>query len=227
MKNKIIILIFISIIALFNDKSFSFTNDNSDVFNKMIESVHGNIIEYGIRANFEINEDGEKYCLDLLKKLNLTNNNINITKNNKFYSLEFSNTVENGYIEYSSYDNHNVVTVNIVKSDNVNNLEEFKTKIDLAINNTKDVKYFQYLKAKVLESDKVKLDNEIIDVLKAEKAKNTSTVELENGISTVTYTKRFNAMKNNGKLVDLNFALCSYPSGNYLIIGTPIIIEAY
>lgn len=228
MKNKIIILIFLVIISLFNYKSFSLTKKNTNLINEVLSSVQGNTVEYGIRATFEINDNGEKYCLELLKKLNLTDNDINIVKSDKFYSLDFNKNETKGYIEYSSYDNHNVVTINMIKVDNMNRLEEFKETIEKAINKTeKDVKYFQFLKAKVIENDKLKLNNKIIEVLKTEKAENIYSVQFNNGISTVAYTKQFDAMKNNGKLMDFNFSLCSYSSGNYLIIGTPIIIEAY
>lgn len=228
MKNKIIILIFLCIISLINFKNLSFAKKNNEILNKMIDSVHGNTVEYGIRANFEINENGEKYCLDLLKELNLLSNNINITRDEKFYSVEFNKAEENGYIEYSSYDNHNIVTLNIVKSDNINRLDELKAHIEMVISKEgNNVKYYQYLKAKILENENEKLNDKIINILKAENAINISSVNLKNGISTVAYTKQFNSIKSNGKLMDLNFALCSYSSGNYLIIGTPIIIEAY
>jgi len=228
LKNKIIILIFLCIISLSNFNNLSFAKKNPDIFNKIIETANGSIVEYGIRAKFEIDEAGEKYCLNLLNKLNLSSCNINIVKDDKFYSMEFSSDEVNGYIEYSDYDNHNVVSLNIVRTDNVNKLDELKNTIDIAINkNKKDVKYFQYLKAKAAERDTEKLNNEIINILMAENTRNISTVQLKNGISTVAYTKQFSPIKDNGKLVDLNYAVCSYGAGNYLIIGTPIIIEAY
>jgi hypothetical protein len=215
-------------ISLGNFKDFSFAKKNTNLFNDILNSVQGNIVEYGIKANFEINDNGEEYCLALSKRLNLINSDINIKKSDKFYSIEFSKNGEKGYIEYSSYDNHNVVTINMIKTDNMNRIEEYKTTIKKAISkNEQEVKYFEFIKAKVQESDNLKLNNEIINVLKIKGAENIYSVELENGISTVAYTKQFTAMKNNGKKMDLNFAVCSYSSGNYLIIGTPIIIEAY
>lgn len=226
MKNKIIILVFLFILSLLNLNNLSFAKKNTSILNKIIESANGSIVEYGIRANFEIDENGEKYCLNLLKKLNLSDSNINISKDGKYYSVDFKSEAVNGYIEYSDYDNHNLVSLNIVRTNNENRLDELINTIDSAVNK-KDVKYFQYLKAKVPESDNEKLNNEIIKMLMIENTSNISTVKLKNGTSTVAYTKQFIPIKDNGKLVDLNFAVCSYGAGTYLIIGTPIIIEAY
>lgn len=226
MKNKIIILIFIFILSLSNLSNLSFAKKNTDIINKIIESANGSTVEYGIRANFEIDENGEKYCLNLLKKLNLSDSVINISKNGKYYSVDFESEAVNGYIEYSDYDNHNLVSLKIVRIDNENRLDELISTINSAINK-KDIKYFQYLKAKVSEGDTEKLNNEIINKLRTKNTTNISTVKIRNGTSTVAYTKQFIPIKDNGKLVDLNFAVCSYESGNYLIIGTPIIIEAY
>lgn len=228
MKNKILIIIFFVIISLVNYKSFSFARKNTDLFNEIISKVQGKTVEYGVKASFEINENGEDYCVDLLKKFNVTDGDVFITKTSKFYSLEFNKNEYKGYIEYSSYDKHNVVTINMIKADNLNRLVELRKDIEKAIGkNEKEVKYYMYLKAKVTESDNLKLNNEIISLLKEENAVNIDSVKIENGVSTVAYTKQFDAMKNNGKLMDLNFAVCNYLSGNYLIIGTPIIIEAY
>lgn len=226
MKNKSIILVFLFIISLSNLSNLSFANKNTDIFNKIMETANGSTVEYGIRANYEIDENVEKYCLTLLKKLNLSDSNINISKDGKYYSVDFKSAAVNGYIECSDYDNHKLVSLNIIKSSNENGLDELIKTIDSAINK-KDVKYFQYLKAKVPEINTEKLNNEIINMLQAENTSNIETVKLGNGNSTVAYTKQFIPIKDNGKLEDLNFAVCSYGAGNYLIIGTPIIIEAY
>lgn len=226
MKNKITIIVFLFILSISNLSNLFFAKKNIDIFNKIIEISNASTVEYGIRANFEIDENGEKYCLTLLKKLNLSDSNISFSKDGKYYSVDFKSEAVNGYIECSEYDNHNLVSLNIVKTNNENRLDELINTIDSAINK-KDVKYFQYLKAKVTESDTEKLNNEIINMLQAENTSNISTVKLINGTSTVAYTKQFIPIKDNGKLVDLNFAVCSYGTGNYLIIGTPIIIEAY
>jgi hypothetical protein len=58
-------------------------------------------------------------------------------------------------------------------------------------------------------------------------ASNIGTVEIDNGYSTVAYTRKYPVMKNDGKWIDFNYAVCSYSSGNYVIIGTPVIITTY
>jgi len=53
------------------------------------------------------------------------------------------------------------------------------------------------------------------------------TVSINNGLSTVAYTKEYDEKVTNNKLIDFNYAVCNYSSGRYIIIGTPEIITTY
>jgi hypothetical protein len=89
------------------------------------------------------------------------------------------------------------------------------------------VKYYFYLKSKVKENNLSLVNDKINKILKNSGAKNIDTVEINKGFSTVAYTKRYETVKNNGLLMDFNYAVTSYNSGNYIIIGTPTIKETY
>ena len=160
--------------------------------------------------------------------MNIENADINVVKEDRFYSVEFSNNELKGYIESTSYDNHNVVTLNVVQYDNGYRLSELKNRINIAVGkDEKEVKYFDYLKAQINKGDKEKVNSDIAKLLKNNNASNIDTIKIDNGYSTVAYTKKYPVMKNNGKWMDLNYAVCSYFSGDYVIIGTPVIITTY
>ena len=229
MKTKTFMLFLFMMVGFgyFNSSS-SLTIESVDFFKEIVSVTEGNVTEFGVKANFEISEDGEIYCLKLLKGMNIENADINVVKEDRFYSVEFSNNELKGYIESTSYDNHNVVTLNVVQYDNGYRLSELKNRINIAVGkDEKEVKYFDYLKAQINKGDKEKVNSDIAKLLKNNNASNIDTIKIDNGYSTVAYTKKYPVMKNNGKWMDLNYAVCSYFSGDYVIIGTPVIITTY
>lgn len=229
MKTKAFILLIFMMVSLgdFNSNLY-LASKKPDFFREIVSLTEGKVVEYGVKANFLISEDGENYCLELFKKLNIENADINVVKDDKFYSVEFNNNEFKGYIESTSYDNHNVVTLNIVQYDNEYRLLELKNRVSIAVGkDEKEVKYFDYLKAQVNKDSTEKVNSDIAELLKNNNASNIDTIKIDNGYSTVAYTKKYPVMKNNGKLMDLNYAVCSYSSGDYVIIGTPVIITTY
>lgn len=229
MKTKAFILLIFMMVSFgyFNSNHY-LASKNVDFFREIISLTEGEIVEYGVKANFEILGNGEEYCLELLKKLNIENADINVVKDDKFYSVEFNNNEFKGYIESTSYDNHNVVTLNVVQHDNEYRLLELKNRVSSALGkDEKEVKYFDYLKAQINKDSTEKVNNDIAELLKNNNASNIDTIKIDNGYSTVAYTKKYAVIKNNGKLMDLNYAVCSYSSGDYVIIGTPVIITTY
>ncbi|ERI89462.1 hypothetical protein HMPREF1982_04734 [Clostridiales bacterium oral taxon 876 str. F0540] len=228
MKNKLFIIILLLMISLGNYNDLSYAKKNVDLFNTIIEKTDGRTLEYGVKASFYVNNDGELYCIDLLKRLGLDGGEINAIKNNDSYCLEFNNNNYKGYIESTSNDNHNVVSVNIVKNDSKNGLSELINLLQKNIEkDQKDIKYFQYLKAQIDNEDLFKVNNEITDILKEQGSIDVDTVALDNGFSTSANTKRYNSITSGGKMIDFNVAVCHYSSGNYIVIGTPVIITSY
>lgn len=229
MRKKIFINLMIIIIGLgcFN-RNPSSAKKNIDLFNGILNTTGSITVENGLKVSFEINGDSENYCLDFFKKLQIYDADVNIIKDKDLYCLEFKKTGLNGYIEYMNLDNHNVVTLNIVREDKENKLLELKNLVTAATGkDSRDIKYFEYLKAKLPNDNLVKINEDITSFLKGQDAVNIYTTYINNGYSTVAYTRKYSPIKNNGKLMDFNFAVCSYSSGNYVIIGTPVIFTTY
>jgi hypothetical protein len=229
MRTKVLILcIFLMSAFGYFNSSYTLAANNVDFFKEIVEAAEGRVVEFGVKASFDVSEEKEAYCLELLKKLELNGADISVIKDDKFYCIEFSNSKIKGYIESTSYDNYNVVTLNIVQYDTQYRMPELKYRVSNAIGkDEKEVRYFDYLKAQISGGDKIRINRKIAGMLRKYNSSNIDTVEIDNGYSTVAYTKKYPVMMNNGKMMDLNYAVCSYSSGDYIIIGTPVIIPTY
>lgn len=230
MRKKIVSLIILTtfgIIVFFTD--FSMAKKSTDLFNEILVITNSTTIEYGIASTFKIEENDESITDYILKELGFDHDfNRKELKNKKGYCIEFGDSNINGYIETIRYENHNIVTVNIVKKDNQNNLEDLKNKLQGCLKDKKiNAKYFQYLKAKAESKDIESINNQILTLLKSHRVVNINTVSLENGYSTTAYTKNYDSIQSDSKTIDFNYAVCKYSSGSYVIIGTPELIVTY
>lgn len=230
MKKKSIILkgLLISTIILLMT-GFSLTKKNSDIFEDILKRTNSCPEEYGITAEFTTDENRENICDDILKMLDFYDGWYTNTLNTEqAYCVEFRKNNVSGYIETMHYENHSIVTINIIKKDNKNSLEELKNKLQECLEDKKvTVKYYMYLKSK-MPNDNIDLTNkEILRTLKEDGATNINTISLQNGYSTTAYTKRYDSIESNGEKIDFNYAVCKYSSGSYIIIGTPEIMVIY
>ncbi|MBC2579844.1 YwmB family TATA-box binding protein [Clostridium sp. DJ247] len=228
-KNMITITILLILCLLFLLGDPSRAEKKGDLFNEILRKTNSSTVEYGIKEVFTTDSDKEKIVDNFIRGLGLYDGwNSTVLKNNKVYCVEFGKNYINGYIEIIQYENHNVVTINITKKDNDNNLNELKDMLKQCIPEIKtNDMIFLYLKAKLLEDDINLYNNEVLEILKNYRASNINTIKLENGYSTTAYTRQYNAMQNNGKPMDFNYAVCRYSSGSYIIIGTPEISVTY
>jgi hypothetical protein len=226
---RVLILLGLMINLLFINSNAYPQDTNIDVFQNVLDKTNSQVEEFGVKTSFEIDGNGEETCVDILKDIGIyEKSSVNVMKNNEMYCLQFNNDDTSGYIESINFDNHNVVTVNISKKNNTNGLKELKKRIeDATKNRSKNMKFFQYVKAKLPYSDISNVNKDVVSILRKDKAENIDTVKINNGYSTVAYTKSYEPIKNNGKFMDFNFAVCRYSSGNYLIIGTPVITTNY
>lgn len=220
-------LLILTIILLMT--GFSLTKGNSDIFDDILKRTHSDTVEYGITAEFTTDENREDICNDILKGLDFYDGwSTNTLNNPQAYCVEFRKNNVNGYIETMHYENHSIVTINIVKKDNKNSLEELKSKLQQCLGDRKvNVKYFMYLKAKVPNDDINLTNKDILKILREHGATNINTISLQNGYSTTAYTKRYDSTESNGEKIDFNYAVCKYSSGSYIIIGTPELIITY
>ena len=201
----------------------------TDLFAEIISNTGSNVIEYGVTVSF-MTEGIEKDILeDTLKTMGYYNpSNKIISIKDNVHSIDFKSGDFYGFIESVKLDDETYVTLDIKEISTVNNINLLKNNIENAVGKKyKNVKYFLYLKSKLKQSDLTEVNNQIKTILKNSGAKAIDTVEINNGFSTVAYTKKYQAIKNNGDLIDFNYAVASYNSGNYIIIGTPTIKETY
>ena len=239
MKRKSIALLCIifSLIVLQINVRLSNAQEKVDLFDEILLATNSKTIEYGLKTCFKTKEEPKKVCNYLISTLVFDNKEIKLNKfeNEDSYCIEFSGENVQGYIEALKCNNEDVITVNISEVGNENGLVFLKSKISRSIGyGVKDIKFFQYLKAEMKETQVSKgiediyvINEKIIKILESHGTENIETVNINNGLSTVAYTKKYDEKINNNKLIDFNYAVCNYSSGRYIIIGTPEIITSY
>ena len=243
MKKKSITLLCIVLCLIILQINVKFTNaqEEGNLFDQILLQTKSKTVEYGLRTSFKTTEEPKVICNYLVQSLGINSKDIKLNRSEDEKEDEYSYCIsfigENieGYIEGLKYNNENNITINISKVENKNGLISLENKVRGSIaSRSKDVKYYQYLKAKIGDINSNKgikdiygVNTGIIKLLKVHGALNIETVSLNNGISTIAYTKRYDAKVTNNKLIDFNYAICNYSSGLYIIIGTPEIIITY
>lgn len=222
--NQLLILITILLMT-----GFSMNERKSDLFDDILKKTNSNPIECGIKAVFTTDEERENICNDILKRLEFYDGwNTIVLKNQQIYCVEFGRNNVKGYIEIIHYENHNVVNINIINKDDKDSLKELKNKLQQCLKDKKvKVDYSMYLKLKMQNNDVQSTNEQILKLLKTQGATNINTISINNGYSTTAYTKQYESIQSNGKVIDFNYAVCKYSSGSYIIIGTPEIIVTY
>lgn len=239
MKRRSIALlcIVLSLIILQINVRLSSAQEDVNLFDEILLATKSKTVEYGLKTFFKTTEDPKEICDYLIQTLELNNKEIklNYFENEDSYCIEFSGESVQGYIEALKYNKDDIITINISNTGNENGLVSLKNKVSGSIGRRgKDIKYFQYLKAEMQEcstnegiEDIYNINERIIKILKFHGTENIETVNINNGLSTIAYTKKYNDKVNNNKLIDFNYAVCNYSSGRYIIIGTPEIITTY
>ncbi len=208
-----------------------------DLFEQILIETESKTVEYGLKASFKTEEDIKEVCNCLIGNLGFISDRSKLTVYQKedSYCVDFSDENLTGYVEGIKCNNEDVITINIMEIDNQNGLKSLKDKVSRATSRfSEDIEYFQYLKAKMGEDVPSVVNNTIYDVnesiikiLKYYGTSNIETVSVNNGLSTVAYTKKYGSKLDNNKVIDFNYAVCNYSSGRYIIIGTPEIITTY
>lgn len=226
--NILLLLLFIFIILCFNNKFYA-SGSNKTVFEEIVTKTGSCIVEYGITTSFQTSKNGTEACNQILNNMNFGKD----TKITRFavdsvYRLEFQNKTASGYVESVVDEGKSIIKLHIIISDNSDHLQNLKDKVKEALGSyCSNPKLFMYLKARVPYYSTENTNRSIVSLLADSGTINIDTVNLRNGYSTVCYTGRLEPTTINGKLIDLNFAVCSYTSGNYIILGTPEILETY
>lgn len=224
-KKCLAIFLFIVIMCLMLTDSYA--GKNKDIFNKIIQKKYGTIEEYGTKISFLTSGNMEDTCLKIFRKLKLNNGNLSVTKDKNYYRIDFENSFS-GYIEGQTYQNKNVITINILRKSKDYKLNQIQKYIENMVNGNSKLKSSKYVKIKL--NDKYNLNsinNQILGMLRDNNSKNIKTVKIKNGFDSVAYTGIYDPLLDNGKYIDFNYAACRYNSGNYIIMGTPEIYISY
>jgi hypothetical protein len=237
MKRKSIVLLCIVLCLIIFGINVRFLDaqEKINLFDEILLETKCEVSEYGLQVKFETRELPKEVCNYIFRTLDFDNKEIKsrIFENEDSYSIEFSGGNFKGYIQALKINNKDVITVNMSKIGNENGLVSLKNKVSVSIGHRgENIKYYQYLKAKIGENsenveDIYSVNESIIKILESHGTKNIETVNINSGLSTVAYTKNYNAVVNNNKLIDFNYAVCNYSSGRYIILGTPEIITTY
>lgn len=228
---KKISFICLTIILVLSNYRVSYANKKVDVFENVLDYTESEIIEYGVEEKFQ-SKNRNTYIEELINLIsaNLSDYSTKVKDTEEIYSIEFSSSDGSGFINIIPYENRFLYHISILKYDNeikINDLEkqlkEFTSNSDI-----ENAKYYFYAKAKldkntVLDS----YNNKVVNLLKTFGASDIKTISINNGFSTTANTRQYSSKKDNGRVIDFNFAICSYSSGNYLIMGTPEITKTY
>lgn len=228
----------IVVLTNMNDR-VSYGANKWDVTQSVIQEAQGEVVECEVKTIFNIRNDKERdTCLELLNELEYTKSkeaSISITKDELSYCIKFEKGNISGYLESSFDKNHNIITIDIVQKCQENQIENINNTIDSLIHKVDNNNHielsnkqtFKFVKAKISVNDINQVNNKIIKLLEKHNSVNVNTININNGCSTIAYTGKSEYILNQGKKIDINYAICKYSSGNYVVIGTPIIITSY
>ncbi|KOA18351.1 hypothetical protein CLHOM_32530 [Clostridium homopropionicum DSM 5847] len=228
-KYKFALFILISIGFLLNYK-MKFIYNKVDFFKEMLTTTKGQVVEYGFKTHFSSETNGQELSSYFVNQITLEKGiTVRTIETKGNYYIDFARDNLIGNINIIGHEQLNDITVEVIEKSKENDLNNLEGKYKSIVNGISKSNYseYQYLKASIPTSDLSTLQKEIISLLKNKGAINVSTVKLEKGFSTSAYTNKYKPKKNNGKLMDLNYALCNYNSGSFIIIGTPEIFTSY
>jgi hypothetical protein len=210
---------------LFQNKQIFYGNTNESLFSEILLDTNSELIEYGVKISLEEVKNEGLIKSQILNVFKCTLSEDIRTENSHY--IKFNNDELEGYLEIIYEDKEKMAEIEIIKHGQKLQLSELETKLLTALESSKVKSLYRYIKAKTSEEDKEKLSDKIISKLIYSKAVNVEKIKLGSTISITALTGRYERIKNGEAWIDFNSAICSYESGNYLIIGTPIIIKEY
>ncbi len=161
------------------------------------------------------------------RNLNTLENCVTIS-NDKVYCREFEKNNIYGYIESIEDSNGSKISIFMRELNPKENVNDIETKLRKTIGKKAiDINIYKYLKAKSSIKSTKLVQNKIIGYLKGIGTENISTVNINEGYSTMAYTKNFASISDDGKYEDFNYAVLNEFDQNYIILGTPVIDISY
>jgi len=224
--------LFISIIAVivlgigFNGHVSAYKN--MDISEQIIDDTNAVTVEAGFSTNFEYKGDGYALCNEIAEEINSAGKvNKSINDNKNIYNIDIESGYVSGYIQFVKNEGNNIVEVQIKASDKIksDNIRDIVRKV--LRGKGVESKYFEYIKCNIKDGEIKDVYSKINLIFRNRGVKNIEGVTLDNGYCITAYKGSGECIQSVGKLIDINIAIISYKSGNYLIIGTPEIMTAY
>lgn len=154
-----------------------------------------------------------------------------VSYNKMLYKIEFYGYKKQGYIDVIKCEDKYMVKIYLLTKEKTGDIKSLHKQIDSIVSKNQfiveNASYYDYIKGALKNNKLYMLNSKIIEILNQNNANNINTIKLENGYSTVAFTGKYKRISNNGHYIDLNYALCNYNSGSYIVIGTPVIMETY
>ncbi|WP_032121315.1 hypothetical protein [Clostridium amazonitimonense] len=223
----IVLIGLLNFVFLMGYKSYN----DEDLINKFVVSLEGKPEEYGMKIEFqnveedrisEIYEDIDK----ILIKYEKINKDADVEENK---DIKFINKKEEG-IELKALVNKSEKVGYIEVKLNIESIME-KEKIEKEVlrnvERERSAKVYKYVKAKVEDDSLEECKTHIEELLVSEKNLNIDIKFTDFGVIGTALTNKASKNGNSPGCVDINFAVMRYTSGTYLIVGTPIIYNAY
>ena len=233
MKKRYMVLLIICFVMMLNfiiKKNF-YSNENIDIYKSIIEKTESNVVEYGLKTNFKTDNNGINECTQIFNSLKheyYAGLNMNTIITGETYCIEFNSESICGYIKYYLNDDEGNISISVIEHRSELNFQGLKDSITKAIGSKKEeIKFFQYAKAKMKTTDRLKSYDIVAEILKNKGASNVDTIDLKSSLNITALIGDSNLIKDGNKWVNFNCAISSYESGEYVIIGTPIIMENY
>lgn len=203
---KIFLIITISIFSI-----GSIPNSNKKEFNLLEEKLTKNnvFIENGVRVHYELPKDLNEY--ENIKNILLEfGNNLN----EKEDSISYKDEKIKIFASFFYNEDTSFIQIDFINTKKEFTTNEIQNKIEKIINRkAKKIKYFSYIKLKIKEKNK-NYNNEIINNNLTDK----EMINIENG----KVGRAF--LKDNTRV---NIGYVKYNTGEYIIIGTPVIFVTY
>ena len=174
---------------------------------------YGTFIENGVRLEYSTKKSIEDEIIKLKfniekqfnKEVNIDKNTITFKENSKEIKAIVWSNEEETKVQISYVNNNSKITTNQMKKE-LEQLEDFATK---------NIKYFNFVKVKIIEERK----QNILDLLRNNLKKETlEELNIYNG-------KVYKGLLTDGSKV--NFSFMKYKDEEYLVLGTPVIFITY
>lgn len=226
--NKFLFLYILAVVGYLSATT-SLAKNSEDVVKVILEKTSGTVVEHGLKYEMDFKGNGEVVSTDIFYTLPLNRESIDVkvVKDDFQYCIEFSDDTKKGFVQYVRGEEEKIV-VSMVEKNGLLNFEQQKTQIDNILKTKgSEVVCFEYTKASTTQADILHTKDIIEEIMKEKGVTNLNSVKISGGYSLTAYTGEGKPMKVGTELIDINCAIRSYDSGNYVIIGTPVISTCY